>query len=341
MLIDPLREPRRPRALPRHEPRSAAPPQPDPSPLAAEHDEPWPGGRANHYLFDMNRDWFAQSQPETRGRLRVFLEWFPQVAVDLHEMGGDSTYFFAPPGDAAQPLPPAPSSASGWRRSAARSPRRFDARGSPTSCARSSTLLSRLRRVLADDQGAVGMTFEQASARGLVWRREDGTRLTYRDGIRDHFRAALTTVEAAAAGPREAAARLPRVPPLPLSARASEGVGARVRARRRAADPARPRRLAELLVAQGIEVRRRRAASCSAGGRAPSRPAAASCRWPSRSAAWCATCSSRSVAMDEAFVKEQERRRKKRLPDQIYDVTAWSLPLAVRRRVRRPRPGPR
>src|SRR5688572_4411740 len=42
----------------------------DPAPYSAEHDEPWPGGRSNHYLFDMNRDWFAQSQPETRGRIR-------------------------------------------------------------------------------------------------------------------------------------------------------------------------------------------------------------------------------------------------------------------------------
>ena len=44
---------------------------PDPAPYSAEHDEPWPGGRSNHYLFDMNRDWFAQSQPETRGRIKI------------------------------------------------------------------------------------------------------------------------------------------------------------------------------------------------------------------------------------------------------------------------------
>src|SRR5690606_8864327 len=68
----------------------AHPPAADP--LAAEHDEPWPGGRSNHYLFDMNRDWFARSQPETRGRVKVALEFAPHVVVDLHEMGGDSSY---------------------------------------------------------------------------------------------------------------------------------------------------------------------------------------------------------------------------------------------------------
>ena len=69
----------------------------------AEHDEPWPGGRSNHYLFDMNRDWFAQSQPETRGRLRIAREYWPHVNVDLHEQGGDNTYYFAPPADPLNP----------------------------------------------------------------------------------------------------------------------------------------------------------------------------------------------------------------------------------------------
>ncbi|MEO1204122.1 MAG: M14 family zinc carboxypeptidase, partial [Pseudomonadota bacterium] len=64
--------------------------------LAAEHDEPWPSGRVNHYLFDLNRDWFIQSQPETRGRVDAIQEWYPVAFVDAHEMGPDSTYYFAP-----------------------------------------------------------------------------------------------------------------------------------------------------------------------------------------------------------------------------------------------------
>ena len=69
---------------------------PQAHPLAAEHNEPWPGGRTNHYYFDLNRDWLALTQPETRGRVRTLLEWFPAIFVDLHEMGGNSTYYFAP-----------------------------------------------------------------------------------------------------------------------------------------------------------------------------------------------------------------------------------------------------
>src|SRR6185437_4476986 len=54
---------------------------PDSDPFAAEHNEPWPGGRTNHYYIDMNRDWFALSQPETKGRVKSLLEWLPQVYV--------------------------------------------------------------------------------------------------------------------------------------------------------------------------------------------------------------------------------------------------------------------
>ena len=51
----------------------------------------------------MNRDWTAVTQPETRGRIKAYLEWYPQVFADLHEMGGNSSYYFAPP---AKPLNP-------------------------------------------------------------------------------------------------------------------------------------------------------------------------------------------------------------------------------------------
>ena len=76
---------------------------PDSGRLSAEHDQPWPSGRSNHYLFDMNRDWFAMTQPETRGRVAALQEWYPVVVVDFHEMGGDRSYFFAPGSDPINP----------------------------------------------------------------------------------------------------------------------------------------------------------------------------------------------------------------------------------------------
>ncbi len=70
--------------------------QPNSDRLSAEHNEPWPGGRTNHYLFDMNRDWFILSQPETRGRVDAIQEWWPVAFVDAHEMASDASYYFAP-----------------------------------------------------------------------------------------------------------------------------------------------------------------------------------------------------------------------------------------------------
>ncbi len=272
----------------------------------------------------MNRDWFAQSQPETRGRLRLFLDWYPHVAVDLHEMGGDSTYYFAPP---ARPLNPYFTRAQqDWLEAFGRAiAARFDAAGQ-----------AYFVREVFDSfypgygetwplmQGSIGMTFEQASARGLVFRREDGTQLTYLDGIRNHFRAALATVETAARG-REKLLR--DFLEFRRSAVCRGGDRGRCGSTSSCAgaDRARLDRLAGLLAGQGIEMRVA-AAELRAGGRSfPAGSIVVPLAQPASRLA--RNLLDPRVSMDEAFVKEQERRRKKRLPDQIYDVTAWSLPL--------------
>lgn len=68
---------------------------------AREHREPWPGGRTNHYYFDLNRDWAWATQVETQQRLSVYHRWLPQIHADLHEQFIDNPYYFAP---AAEPL---------------------------------------------------------------------------------------------------------------------------------------------------------------------------------------------------------------------------------------------
>ncbi|HEY4195189.1 MAG TPA: M14 family zinc carboxypeptidase, partial [Mucilaginibacter sp.] len=74
---------------------------PDANPSSREHSEPWPGGRVNHYYFDLNRDWAWQTQKETQARVALFNQWLPQVHVDFHEQGYNSPYYFAP---AAEPF---------------------------------------------------------------------------------------------------------------------------------------------------------------------------------------------------------------------------------------------
>ena len=68
---------------------------------AREHHEPWPGGRSNHYMFDLNRDWAWQVQKESQYRYEIYKQWFPHIHVDYHEQSYNAPYYFAP---AAEPL---------------------------------------------------------------------------------------------------------------------------------------------------------------------------------------------------------------------------------------------
>ena len=297
--------------------------EPDPEPASAEHDEPWPGGRSNHYLFDMNRDYFALSQPETQGRSRVMLEWYPQVVVDLHEMGGNSTYYFAPPAD---PINPYMTEAQRrWLDAFGRAnAAQFDRRG-----------FGYFVREIYDAfypgygdswpafHGAVAMTFEQASARGLALRRQDDTVLTYKQAVTQHYTAALTTAATAA---RHRERLLRDFLEYRRSAIKLGQQGTREYLVPAGQDPARVARLGEILTRQGIQVKRAEE-SIQVGTRTL---AAGTLIVPLAQPAGrlVRNLLDPDVKMDEAFLKEQDRRRRERLPDQIYDVTAWSLPLA-------------
>ena len=70
-------------------------------PIDREHTEIWPGGRFNHYWFDLNRDWFLGTFPETRNRIRFFHQWRPYVQTDHHEMGSNASFYFDPGEDAS------------------------------------------------------------------------------------------------------------------------------------------------------------------------------------------------------------------------------------------------
>jgi Zinc carboxypeptidase len=297
--------------------------KPDPEPVSAEHDEPWPGGRSNHYLFDMNRDWFALSQPETIGRIAVHQEYLPQVAVDLHEMGGNSTYYFAPPADPINPF--VPKDQREWfdvfgKNNAAR----FDEKGFGYFIRENyDSFYPGYGESWPIFNGAVGMTYEQASARALAWKRDDGLLLTYKDGVLHHFTAAIQTARTAAEN-REKLLRY--YANYRLSAVDEGKKGTVEYALVPGVDPSRAERLARLLVRQGIEVRQTTQAAKAGIRDIPAGSYLVSAAQPT--GRLIRNLLEVSVDQDEAFVKEQDRRRKKRQGDQIYDVTAWSLPLA-------------
>ncbi len=296
---------------------------PDAAAYSAEHDEPWPGGRVNHYLFDLNRDLFIQSQPESRGRVAVLLEYRPHIVVDLHEMGGNSTYFFPPTAPPENP----------WfgerqiglmelfgRANAGA----FDARG-----------FAYFNRATYDlfypgyidgwamGHGALGMTYEQASARALVLERADGDLMTYGDGVLHHFTAAITTAETAARN-RERILRDYLAFQRDGLEPSDDGVAEYVL--HSAHDPGMAERLARLLVRNGIEVR---AATRPVSIEERTLPAAGTFIVPMAQPAgrFARNLLDAHVAMDEEFVARQIELRARRESDEIYDLTAWSQSL--------------
>lgn len=68
----------------------------NPDPNSWEFSEPWPGGRSNHYWFDLNRDYFSIQHPESRGRIEAFFRWRPNINTDHHEQGSGATFFYMP-----------------------------------------------------------------------------------------------------------------------------------------------------------------------------------------------------------------------------------------------------
>jgi hypothetical protein len=164
-----------------------------------EHNEPWPGGRLNHYNFDLNRDWAWQTQVETKGRIKKYNEWMPQIHCDFHEQGVSSPYYFAP---AAEPFHEV---ITPWQRQfqtaiGRNHARYFDANGWLYF---TKEIFDLFYPAYGDTyptyNGAVGMTYEQAghSQGGLAVVTDDGDTLTLKDRIAHHFTTSMSTIEIA------------------------------------------------------------------------------------------------------------------------------------------------
>lgn len=169
----------------------------NPNPETTEHNEPWPGGRPNHYLFDLNRDWAWATQIETQQRLKIYNKWMPQVHVDFHEQGINSPYYFAP---AAEPFHEI---ITDWQRDfqtqiGKNNARYFDKNGwLYFTKERFDLLYPSYGDTYPTYMGAIGMTYEQAGGGrgGLGITIENETVLTLTDRITHHFTTGISTVE--------------------------------------------------------------------------------------------------------------------------------------------------
>ncbi|RNC89481.1 MAG: zinc carboxypeptidase [Allomuricauda sp.] len=162
-----------------------------------EYHEIWPGGRTNHYWFDMNRDWLPVQLPESRARIETFHKWMPNILTDHHEMGTNSTFFFQP-GEPSRVHPLTPKMNQELTAEIGKyhakaldnigslyySEENFDdyyyGKGS----------------TFPDVNGGIGILFEQGSSRGHIQESENGL-LTFPFTIRNQFTTAVSTIEAA------------------------------------------------------------------------------------------------------------------------------------------------
>ncbi|MEE2894056.1 MAG: M14 metallopeptidase family protein [Pseudomonadota bacterium] len=294
---------------------------PSVSAIAAERREPWPNGRTNHYIFDLNRDWLPLTQPEVKGRVKSFQEFYPLVHVDIHEMGTDSSYFFPP---AARPYNPHYGEAQQAMLDAygRNNAKWFDRFGFEYF---TKDVYDAYYPGYGDSwpafQGAVGMTFEMASARGLAGERRNGEIVTFADGIQRHFVASISTIETASQN-REAFLR--NFVDFRANGAAGEHGGPREYLVPATGDVSAVDKLATLLVEHGIEVRRTTDAGRACGADMPAGSYLVSSRQPQ--GRMVRTFLEAESPMASDFLAEQERRRVLGLRAQLYDILGWSLP---------------
>lgn len=168
-------------------------------PLDREHNEAWPGGRTNHYWFDLNRDWLPLAHPESQSKIAWYHKWYPNVTTDFHEMGTDGTYFFEPtkPFGSENPVIPRKNYDEINVKFAEYFANYLDEIGS----------LYWTKEVFdnsypgygstyPDIQGGLGLVFEQASSRGHLQSSQRGD-ISFAFTIRNHVKTSIATMQAA------------------------------------------------------------------------------------------------------------------------------------------------
>lgn len=305
-------------------------------PSALDNAGSWPGPRTSHYFFDLNRDWYAQSHPESRGRVKTYMQWWPHVAVDLHEQGSSASFYFAPPREPDNQNNP--KHLAKW----------FDIFAAAHGAAFDTHGWSYFRREGYDSfypgygegwpmlTGSIGMLFESASSAGGGVRRNDGTVRTLRQAAWEHYTAEWTTVKTSArrrtelvrdyAAARTGAIAMHNKGPMRAVVFARDAQG-------------RADSLAQKLRDNGIDVQRLTADTDLAGATSYFGGSAASTRvkagayvvdFAQPQGHLAKALLEPDAALDSAFLKSELELRRTGQRNRFYDMTAWSLPLVWR-----------
>ena len=168
----------------------------NPDPNDREYDEVWPGGRTNHYWFDMNRDWLPVQLPESKVRIESFHNWLPNILTDHHEMGTNSTFFFQP-GIPSRTHPLTPKLNQELTKAIGNyHAKALDKIGSLYYTEENfDDFYYGKGSTFPDINGSIGILFEQGSSRGHIQESVNGI-ITFPFTIRNQFTAALSTLEA-------------------------------------------------------------------------------------------------------------------------------------------------
>ena len=164
----------------------------------AEHNEAWPRGRTNHYWFDLNRDWLLAINPESRGKLKWYHEWYPNVVTDFHEMGTNSNYFFEPmkPIGSKDPIMPKENYEDLNNLFAPYFSNALDNIGSFYYTKESfDGTYPGYGSSYPDLQGGLALLFEQASSRGHLQDTDYGT-ISFQFTIRNQYTTSIATIKA-------------------------------------------------------------------------------------------------------------------------------------------------
>ncbi|MEM6289320.1 MAG: DUF4350 domain-containing protein [Bacteroidota bacterium] len=169
-------------------------------PQNREHREPWPNGRTNHYLFDLNRDWLPTQLVESQHRMAWWHTWRPQVSTDHHEMGPESTFFFQP-GIPSRNNPNTPAATFELTGEIATyHAAELDRIGALYYSAESfDDFYYGKGSTYPDVNGGVGILFEQASSRALARETQSNGLLTYAYGVRNQLATSVSTLRGALA----------------------------------------------------------------------------------------------------------------------------------------------
>lgn len=161
-----------------------------------EHNEAWPGGRFNHYWFDLNRDWLVAQHPESRARAKKFQDWRPNVLTDHHEQGTNATFFFMP-GVPSRVNPITPEKNQELTRKMGEyHAKALDQIGSLYFTQEGyDDFYYGKGSTFPDAQGSIGILFEQASSRGHAQESVNGV-LKFSFTIRNQFVTMLSSLKA-------------------------------------------------------------------------------------------------------------------------------------------------